>query len=131
MKKRLQHLPAGLLAMAVSLVLTVPLALWRDGGVGAAGALAGVGVVTASYAVSSLIVAWTDLKARHLLLPVAMATYVVKFTVIGVAMWIVSSTGWAGLPWMGVLVIVSVLAWITAHATWVWRAKIPYVELEP
>jgi hypothetical protein len=131
MKKRLQHLPAGLIAMAVVLLVTVPIALWRDGGVGAAGDVAGVALVTASYAVSSLIIAWTDLRARHMLLPVAMATYVVKFTMIGLGMWIALGTGWAGLPWMGVSVIIAVVGWMTAHAVWVWRAKIPYVELEP
>ncbi|WP_238008114.1 hypothetical protein KZZ52_06555 [Dactylosporangium sp. AC04546] len=129
MKKRLQHLPAGLIAMAALLVVAVPVALWRDGASGAAGAVAGIGLVTLSYTLSSLIIAWADLKARHLLMPVAMGTYVVKFTIIGVAMWFVSSADWGGLPWMGALVIAAVVVWMGAHATWVWRAKIPYVEL--
>jgi hypothetical protein len=128
-RKRLQHLPAGLIAMAVLLVITVPLGLWRDGGAGAAGAAAGVALVTASYTVSSLIVAWTDLRARRLLVPVALGTYIVKFTVIGVAMWFVAGADWSGLPWMGALVIAAVVVWVAAHAGWVWRAKIPYVEL--
>ncbi|GAA0720861.1 hypothetical protein Drose_07125 [Dactylosporangium roseum] len=129
MRKRLRHLPAGLIAMAALLVVTVPLALWRDGGAGAAGAVAGVALVTASYVVSGLVVAWTDLKARHLLMPVALATYVLKFAVIGVAMWFVGGSGWTGLSWMGALVIAAVVVWMAAHAVWVWRAKIPYVEL--
>src|SRR5262245_49818414 len=110
MRKRLQHLPAGLIAMAIVLLVTVPIALWRDGGAGAVGVLGGVAVVTASYTVSTLIIAWTDLRARRMLLPVAMATYVVKFTLIGVAMWAVLGAGWSGLPWMGAAVIVAVLA---------------------
>ncbi|WP_432986380.1 hypothetical protein [Dactylosporangium sp. CA-233914] len=129
MKKRLTHLPAQLIAMAIVLVVTVPIALWRDGGAGAGGDVAGVALVTLSYVVSSLVIAWTDLRARHLLLPVALATYLIKFTLIGLAMWVVLSTGWSGLPWMGVAVIVAVIAWMTAHAVWVWRAKIPYVEV--
>ncbi|MET7400447.1 hypothetical protein ABZS66_43870 [Dactylosporangium sp. NPDC005572] len=129
MKKRLQHLPAGLIAMAALLVVAVPVALWRDGASGASGAVAGIGLVTLSYTLSSLIIAWTDLKAHHLLMPVALGTYVVKFTIIGVAMWFVSGADWAGLPWMGALVIAAVIVWMGAHATWVWRAKIPYVEL--
>ncbi|MFG2036621.1 hypothetical protein [Dactylosporangium sp. NPDC048998] len=129
MRKRLQHLPAELIAMAIVLVVTVPIALWRDGGTGAAGDVAGIALVTLSYVVSSLIIAWTDLRARHLLLPVAMATYLVKFTLIGLAMWAALGTDWAGLPWMGVSVIVAVIAWMTAHAVWVWRAKIPYVDI--
>jgi hypothetical protein len=130
MMKRLNHLPAQLLAMAIVLVVTVPIALWRDGWTGVAGDAAGVALVTVSYVVSSLVIAWTDLKARHMLLPVAMATYVIKFTFIGLAMWAALNTEWAGLPWMGVAVIVAVIAWMTAHAVWVWRAKIPYVEIQ-
>ncbi|GAA2364928.1 hypothetical protein [Dactylosporangium salmoneum] len=129
MKTRLTHLPAQLLAMAIVLAVTIPIALWRDGGAGAAGDAAGVGLVTVSYVVSSLIIAWTDLRARHMLLPVAMATYLVKFTFIGFAMWVALGTDWAGLPWMGVSVIVAVIAWMTAHAIWVWRAKIMYVDV--
>ncbi|WP_432835788.1 hypothetical protein [Dactylosporangium sp. CA-092794] len=129
MRKRLQHLPAGLIAMAVVLVVTVPIALWRDGWVGVAGDLAGVGLVAASYSVSSLIIAATDLKARQLLMPVALATYIVKFTIIGLAMWVVASAGWGGLRWLGAAVIIAVVAWMAAHSVWVWRAKIPYVEV--
>lgn len=129
MKKRLTHLPTQLLAMAIVLVVTVPIALWRDGWTGVGGDAAGVGLVTLSYVVSSLVIAWTDLKAHQLLLPVALGTYVIKFTIIGLAMWAALNTEWAGLPWMGVSVIVAVIAWMTAHAVWVWRAKIPYVEV--
>lgn len=129
MRKRLQHLPAGLIAMAIALAATVPIALWRDGGTGAAADAAGVTLVTLSYVLSSLVIAWVDLRNRQLLLPVAMATYVVKFTLIGLVMWAALGTRWAGLPWMGVSVIVAVIAWMTAHAVWVWRAKIPYVEI--
>jgi hypothetical protein len=129
MKKRLTHLPTQLIAMAIVLVVTVPIALWRDGGTGAAGDVAGVALVTLSYVVSSLIIAWTDLKAHHLLLPVALGTYIIKFTFIGLAMWAALNTDWSGLPWMGVSVIIAVIAWMTAHAVWVWRAKIYYVEV--
>ena len=117
--------------MGILLVVVAPLAAWRDGAIGALGALAGTALVTLSYTVSSLIIAGTDLRARHLLLPVAMSTYILKFTIIGVVMWIVSGADWDGLPWLGVLVIAGTLVWVTAQAVWVWRAKIPYVEIEP
>jgi hypothetical protein len=130
-KKRLQHLPTALIAMGVLLVVVAPLAGWRDGADGALGALAGTGLVALSYALSSLIIAVTDLRARHLLLPVAMSTYVLKFTLIGVVMWIVASADWGGLPWLGALVIAGTVIWVAAQAVWVWRAKIPYVEIEP
>jgi hypothetical protein len=129
MRKRLQHLPTALIAMGALLVLCVPLAGWRDGVTGAAGALAGTGLVVLSYTLSSLIIAVTDLRARHLLMPVALGTYIVKFALIGVVMWAVAETEWAGLPWLGVLVIAGTVVWVGAQAVWVWRAKIPYVEV--
>lgn len=117
--------------MGVLLVVVAPLAGWRDGATGALGALAGVALVTLSYTVSSLIIAAIDLRARHLLVPVAMSTYILKFSIIGVVMWIVAGADWGGLPWLGVLVIAGTLVWVAAQAAWVWRAKIPYVEIEP
>ncbi|MDG6106081.1 hypothetical protein Daura_06685 [Dactylosporangium aurantiacum] len=131
MKKRLQHLRTALLAMGILLVVAAPLAGWRDGATGALGALAGVGLVAVSYTLSSLVIAVTDLRARHLLMPVALGTYILKFAVIGVVMWLVAGTEWAGLPWLGALVIAGTLVWVAAQAVWVWRAKIPYVEIEP
>lgn len=131
MKKRLQHLRTALIAMGILLVVVAPLAGWRDGAAGALGALAGVGLVTLSYTLSSLVIAVTDLRARHLLMPVALGTYILKFAIIGVVMWLVAGTGWGGLPWLGVLVIAGTLVWVAAQAVWVWRAKIPYVEIEP
>ncbi len=131
MKKRLQHLPTALVAMGILLVVVAPLAGWRDGATGVFGALAGVALVTLSYTLSSLIIAGIDLRARHLLVPVAMSTYILKFTIIGVVMWIVAGADWGGLPWLGALVIAGTLVWVAAQAVWVWRAKIPYVEIEP
>ncbi|MET7424069.1 hypothetical protein [Dactylosporangium sp. NPDC005555] len=131
MRKRLQHLPTALIAMGILLVVAAPLGGWRDGADGALGALAGLGLVALSYTASSLIVAVTDLKARHMLMPVALGTYILKFAIIGVVMWIVAETGWGGLPWLGATVIAGTLVWVAAQAVWVWRAKIPYVEIEP
>lgn len=131
MKKRLQHLRTALIAMGILLVVVAPLAGWRDGADGALGALAGVGLVVLSYTLSSLVIAVTDLRARHLLMPVALGTYILKFAIIGVVMWFVAGTDWGGLPWLGVLVIAGTLVWVAAQAVWLWRAKIPYVEIEP
>ena len=131
MKKRLQHLRTALIAMGVLLVVVAPLAAWRDGATGVLGALAGVALVASSYTVSSLVIAATDLRARHLLMPVALGTYIAKFSIIGVVMWIIASADWGGLPWLGALVIAGTVVWVAAQAVWVWRAKIPYVEIGP
>jgi len=130
MRKRLTHLPSGLLASAVLLVIGVVLGAVLRGPAGAAGAAAGVGLVAASYTVSSLAVAWADLMNPRLVLPVGLLTYVVKFTAIGFGMAAVAAGGWAGLPAMGLAVIVSALGWIIAQAVWTWRARIPYVDID-
>jgi ATP synthase protein I len=130
MKKRLTHLPSGLLASAVLLVLGVVLGGLLRGAAGAAGAAAGVGLVAASYTISSLVVAWADLVNPRLIMPVGLITYVLKIILIGVVMAAIAATGWSGLPAMGVAIITSVLGWITAQAIWTWRARIPYVDID-
>jgi len=119
---RLRHLRSALAVVAFALVVGIVLGwLWRQG-TGAAGAAAGIGLVALSYVVSSVILAWADLVNPRLIMPVGLATYGVKFTVMGILMAAVSRAGWAGLPAMGVGIIATALAWTGAQAWWVWRA---------
>ena len=78
---------------------------------------------------SSFVIAWADSIHPRMVLPVGLLTYVVKFAALGVGMYALASTGWDGLPALGVAVIVATLAWATAHAWWLWHAKIPYVDV--
>jgi hypothetical protein len=128
-RSRLRHLASGLLASAVFLVLGLVIGGLVQGPPGALGAATGVLLVAASYSISSLVIAWADAIRPSLVLPVGLATYVLKFTLIGVVMAAVAATGWAGLPALGVAVIVSALGWTVAQAWWTWHAKIPYVEI--
>jgi len=130
-RKRLPHLRIGLAASAVLLALGLILGALIDGAAGAGGAAAGVVLVAASYVISSVALAWADLVNPRLVMPVGLGTYVTKFMLIGLVMAAIAATGWAGLPAMGVAVIVSALGWTVAQAAWVWRARIPYVEITP
>jgi len=130
MKRRLRHLPSGLAASAVLLLVATAVGALLRGGAGASGAAAGVGLVAASYTGSSLVIAWADRVNPRLIMPVGVVTYVLKFTAIGFGMAAVAGTGWAGLPAMGVAIIAAVLAWTGAQAWWTWHARIPYVELD-
>jgi ATP synthase protein I len=130
MKKRLAHLPSGLFASAVLLVVGVILGALLRGGTGAAGAAAGVTLVAVSYTLSSLMIAWADSVHPRMVMPVGLTTYVVKFILIGVVMAAISATGWPGLPAMGIAIIATALGWTTAQAVWTWRARIPYVEID-
>jgi hypothetical protein len=129
MRKRLRHLPSGLIATAVLLVVGVPVGALLRGGAGAAGAAAGVGLVAVSYVIGSVVIAWADSLDPRLVLPAGLMTYVLKFTLIGVIMAAISTSGWSGLVPMGVAVLVSALGWIVAQSWWTWHARIAYVEL--
>jgi hypothetical protein len=126
---RLTHLPVGLKVTAVLLVPAVIGGAAFGGFVGAVGAVAGVFLVAASYVGSSVVIAWADSVSPSLVLPVGLVTYVLKFTALGVAMYALAGTGWNGMPALGVAVIAATLCWATAHAWWVWHAKIPYVDV--
>jgi hypothetical protein len=130
-RKRLRHLPSGLAATAVLLAVGVAVGWPTAGPAAVAGLAAGLFLVSASYTVSSVIIAWADSVNPRLILPVGLATYVLKFTLIGVVMAAVAATGWSGLSAMGVAIIAGALGWTTAQAWWTWRARIPYVEIEP
>jgi len=129
MRKRLRHLPSGLIATAVLLVVGVPVGALLRGGAGAAGAAAGVGLVAVSYVIGSVVIAWADSLDPRLVLPAGLMTYVLKFTLIGVIMAAISTSGWSGLVPMGVAVLVSALGWIVAQSWWTWHARVAYVEL--
>ena len=123
------HLPVGLKVSAVIFVLTVAGGAVLGGLAGALGAAAGVGIVVASFTVSSLVIAWADSVHPTLVLPVGMFTYILKFTAIGFAMAAVVASGWDGLTALGVGVAVATIGWATAQAWWVWHARIPYVDV--
>jgi hypothetical protein len=93
---RLRHLPM-LLAIAAATVLCAASAGFLAGGTDAAlGAAAGVLVVTVSFTLSTLVVAWADAIRPALLMPLGMLTYVIKYTLIAFIMLGVGSSGWSG-----------------------------------
>jgi hypothetical protein len=129
LRRRLIHLPSGLKASAVLLLVGVVAGAVFDGAAAAAGAAAGVALVAASFAGSSVVLAWADSVNPRLILPVGLMTYVLKFTVIGIGCYALALAGWAGLPAFGIAVMVATVGWATAQAWWTWHAKIPYVDV--
>lgn len=125
---RLGHLSAGLATCAVLAVAAPLVAGAVAGWPGALGALAGVALVAVNYTISGVAVAWADSVNTALVLPVGMATYAVKFTLLGVALVALLGTGWPGLPSMGMSILAATLAWTVAHTWWAVRARIPYVD---
>jgi hypothetical protein len=128
--QRLRHLPTTLGVTGVVLLVAVVVA-WLVGGLTPAlGAVAGVGLVLVSHLVSNLVVAWVDMVARHMLLPVVLMTYALKFAVFGVVLYRVDQAEWAGLKALGVTVIAATIAWIGAQLYWILHAKIYYVDVD-
>ena len=116
---RLRHLPAVLAVSAALLVVAAGIGGLAAGGTGAAGAMAGVGLVTVSYLSSTLVIAWADSVHPALVLPFGVAMYVAKFSVIGVVMAGVADSGWAGLGPLGFGVIAGVIAWTGTNIWWI------------
>jgi hypothetical protein len=130
MSWRLAHLPVPLALTGGLLVLAAAVGALLQGRVGAAGAAAGVGVVTGSYLVSTLLVAWADSVDPRLVLPVGLTAYAVKFTLIGVVMAAVTARGWAGLEALGAGVVAGVVVWTTSHVWWLLRHQ-PRLDYTP
>jgi hypothetical protein len=126
--KRLRHLPSGLVASGGLLLVGLLPAALAWGAAGVAGIAAGVGLVAASYTISSLVIAWADSVDPKLVLPAGLTTYFLKVLLIGVLMAALASSGWHGLVPMGVAILGTALAWIVAQSVWTWRARIMYVE---
>lgn len=131
MRRRLRHLPVPLLVSAVLLVVLVAVGAGLDGGPGAVGAAAGVLLVVVSYVASSLALAWADSVHPKMVLGVGLLTYSVKFMVFGAAVFAVAASDWSGQRMLAVAIIVGTVAWITAQVWWTFRARIPYVEIDP
>lgn len=119
---RVRHLPLLLGVCGVVLVAATATGLAVRGWPGAAGAAAGVGIVTASYLLSTVMIAWAASIDVKLVLPWGMAAYITKFTLIGLLMTSVPAD-WPGLVPLGWGVVVSVVAWTGAQIWWVVRSR--------
>mgnify|MGYP000710228301 FL=1 len=131
MRSRLRHLPVPSMASAVLLVVLAGVGGWLDGVPGAVGAVVGVALVAASYVASSLALAWADSVHPRMVLSVGLLTYSLKFALLGVAVFAVAASDWPGQRMLAVAIIVATVGWITAQVWWTFRARIPYVEIDP
>lgn len=120
-RQRIPHLPTALWSTGVLLVLAVIAGFLYDGPVAAAGAALGVALVGVSYVASTLAIAWADSVRPQLVLAVGLVAYTIKFTYIGLGMAALAAAEWAGLPAMGVSLIVAVVVWNAAQIWYIVR----------
>jgi len=122
---RVAHLPF-LSAVAVALMLCAASIAYVTGSPAAAlGAAAGVLIVTLSFTMSTLVIAWADTVRPALLMPVALITYVLKYTILGLALAFGVSSDWAGKSALGWGIVAGVVVWTAVQAWWFTRLSRP------
>ncbi|WP_308016451.1 hypothetical protein [Jidongwangia harbinensis] len=114
---RIEHLPF-VAAVGFALVLCAASIGFLAGGPTAAlGAGAGTAVVTVGVTLTTLVIAWADVIRPALVMPVGLAVYVIKYSLIIFLMISVAASGWAGgdpMAWGiagGSIVLTGVQVW--------------------
>ncbi|GID25572.1 hypothetical protein [Paractinoplanes brasiliensis] len=122
---RVAHLPF-LTIVSFALILCAASAGFFAGGTTAAlGASLGVVIVTISYTMSTLIIAWADTVRPALLMPLALLTYVLKYSVLGVVLAYGVESAWAGKDALGWGIVAGVIVWTGVQAWWFHRVSRP------
>jgi hypothetical protein len=115
---RVEHLPF-LSAVMIAAVLCAASIGWVNGGAPVSlGAAAGVLITAASYTMSTLVIAWADTVRPALVMPLGMAAYVVKYTLLGVILAFSVTSDWAGRSALGWGVVAGVLVWTAVQVWW-------------
>jgi hypothetical protein len=121
---RVEHLPF-LTAFSIALMLcAASVGFFAGGGPVAVGAAAGVAIVTVSFTMSTLVLAWADTVRPALLMPLGLLTYVLKYTLLGVILAFVVSSTWPGRTAMGWGIVAGVLGWTAVQIWWVARTSL-------
>ena len=118
---RVEHLPLVTAASFALLFFAASIGFFVGGTTAAVGAAAGVALTTVSFTMTTLVIAWADTVRPALLMPLGLAAYVVKYSLLGVILASVISSGWPGRTAMGWGVVVGVLGWTSAQIWWVAR----------
>ena len=118
---RVEHLPL-LTAVSTALLLGAGSAGFLAGGVPSAlGAAGGVLIVTISYTMSTLVIAWADTVRPALVMPLGLLVYVVKYTLLGVILAVLVSARWPGRVALGWAIVAGVVCWTGVQAWWLAR----------
>jgi hypothetical protein len=118
---RLRHMPTLLVTSAVVIVIGAVLGGLTRGGAGAVGAAVGVALPSASFTLSTVVLAWADKQNPRLVLPFGVGLYVMKYSLLGSAMILVGTSDWPGLVPFGWGVAAGIVAWTGVHIWWLAR----------
>jgi len=126
--ERVRYLGPTWVVTGVVLGLATLVGALVKGGPGALGAALGVAVVAASYTATTLAVAWADSVNPRLVLPVGVAMYITKFSLLGAMLIIVGASEWTGKLPMAGGIVAAVVVWTTAQIWWTLRHAHPYAK---
>jgi ATP synthase protein I len=122
-------LRAGLAGVA----LTSPVALGLSGAFGGVRGLVssavGLALVAFFFLVSMVLVERANTVGPALTLPVALTVYGIKIVVLGVIVFGTDAISHLNAPAFCWSVVGATMGWLIAHATAVWRTKMPYVVI--
>lgn len=120
---RLEHLPFLSAVSAALLLCAASVGFLTDGPAAALGAALGVLIVTVSYTISTLVLAWADMTRPAMMLPLGLMTYVVKYTAFGVILAFGVSADWQGRTAVALGIIAGVVVWTGVQAWWLTRRR--------
>jgi hypothetical protein len=118
---RVAHLPFLTAVSAALLLFAASAGFLAGGSPPALGAAVGVLIVTLSFTMSTLVIAWADTVRPALLMPLALLTYVLKYSVLGVVLAYGVSSSWTGKAALGWGIVAGVVVWTAVQAWWFTR----------
>ncbi|HEU4346202.1 MAG TPA: hypothetical protein VFR35_00310 [Actinoplanes sp.] len=118
---RVAHLPFVTAVSFALLLCAASVGFLAGGGPAALGAAAGVAIVTVSFTMSTLVIAWADTVRPALVMPLGLLAYVLKYTLLGVVLAFLVSSGWPGRVALGWGIVAGVLGWTVVQIWWVTR----------
>lgn len=122
---KVAHLPF-LSAVSAALMLVAASVGYVAGGTSyALGAALGVLIVTVSFSMTTLVVAWADTVRPALLMPLGLTTYVVKYGILGVVLAYGVESNWSGKEALGWGIVAAIMVWTGVQIVWFTRMHRP------
>jgi hypothetical protein len=122
---RVAHLPFLTAVSGALLLCAASVGFFAGGPASAVGAAVGVLIVTISFTMSTLVIAWADTVRPALLMPLALLTYVLKYSILGVVLAYGVGSDWTGKIALGWGIVAGVVVWTGVQAWWFTRLARP------
>jgi hypothetical protein len=118
---RVEHLPFLTAVSAALLLCAASAGFFAGGGPSALGAALGVLIVTVSYTMSTLVIAWADTVRPALLMPLGLLTYTTKYALLGLILFFGIPEDWPGRTALALGIVAGVVVWTAVQAWWLTR----------